>query len=116
MKWPGFDITKVAFRAKKPGCRVPKGTKMTPKDRRNSGKEFDTFINLILVACEDEEIKSQLLTISSLPGNARASLLSSFIHKMKKQDVPSDFIEAIQLLKSDDIAAQVHKALEECFH
>lgn len=87
---------------------------MTPNNHQNSGKEFDTFINLILVACEDDEIKSQLLTISGLPGNARASLLSSFIQKLKKQDAPLDFIEAIQLLKSDDIAEQVHKALEEC--
>lgn len=89
---------------------------MVSNNQPSPGKEFDTFINLILVACEDEEIKSQLLTISGLPGNARASLLSSFIQKMKKQDAPSDFIEAIQLLKSDDIAEQVHKALEECFH
>jgi hypothetical protein len=86
---------------------------MHSKDQRISGKEFDTFINLILVASEDHEIKSQLLTISGLPGNARASLLSSFIQKMKQQDAPSDFIEAIKLLKSDDIAAQVHKVLEE---
>jgi hypothetical protein len=81
-------------------------------DRHNPGKEFDTFINLILVACEDHEIKSQLLTISGLPGNARLSLLSRFTDKMKKQDAPSGFIEAIRLLKSDDIAAQVHKLLE----
>jgi hypothetical protein len=85
---------------------------MTPIAQQNSGKDFDTFINLILVACEDNEIKTQLLAISSLPGNARLLLLSSFVDKMKKQDAPPDFIEAIQLLQADDIAAQVHKILD----
>ena len=85
---------------------------MVPNDQPRLGNEFATFINLILVACEDDEIKSQLLTISSLPGNARLSLLSSFVDKMKKQDAPPDFIDTIQLLKSDDIAAQVHKILD----
>lgn len=85
---------------------------MVTNDNQKPRKDFDTFINLILVACEDAEIKSQLLTISGLPGNARISLLSSFIEKMKKQHAPSDFIEAIQLLNSDDIAQQVHEILE----
>jgi hypothetical protein len=84
---------------------------MARNNPQSPEKDFDTFINLILVACEDDEIKSQLLTISSLPGNARLSLLSSFVDKMKKQDAPPDFIEAIQMLKVDDIAAQVHKIL-----
>ena len=85
---------------------------MVNKNQQSPGKEFDTFINLILVACEDAEIKSQLLAISGLPGNARLSLLSRFIQKMKRQDAPSDFIEAIQLLKTDDIAEQAHKILK----
>jgi hypothetical protein len=47
---------------------------MVNKNQQSPKKEFDTFINLILAASEDTEIKSQLLTISGLPGNARASL------------------------------------------
>jgi len=75
------------------------------------GKDFDTFVNLILVACEDEEIKSQLLTILEIPWNARSSLLNNFIEKMKQQEAPADFIAAIELLKSEDIANQVHEML-----
>jgi hypothetical protein len=86
---------------------------MVPNNQQSSGKEFDTFINLILVASEDDEIKSQLLTISGLPGNARVSLLRNFIKKMNEQDAPSDFIEAVELLKVDDIAEEVHKILEQ---
>jgi hypothetical protein len=86
---------------------------MIPKNQQFSGKDFATFINLILVASEDDKIKSHLLKISSLPGNARASLLNNFIEKMNKQAAPSDFIEAIKLLKADDIADQVHKILEQ---
>lgn len=75
------------------------------------GKDFDTFVNLILIACEDDEIKSQILAILDLPWNARSSLLSNFIEKMKQQEAPADFIAAIELLKSEDIANQVHEVL-----
>jgi hypothetical protein len=107
--------TGLAFHA---GCKIkgfvnPLKAIMVPPNQQGLEKEFGTFINLILVASEDDEIKSQLLTISSLPGNARVSLLNRFIEKMNKQNAPSDFIEAVKLLKADDIADQVHKILEQ---
>lgn len=75
------------------------------------GKDLDAFVNLILVACEDKEIKSQLLTILRLPWNVRIALLGGFIEKMKQQNAPKDFIAAIELLKKDEVASQVLEML-----
>ena len=77
------------------------------------GKDFDTFINLILVACEDKEIKSQFLTILGLPWNTRHAILGGFIEQMKQQDAPADFVAAIELLKKDEVAGQVLEMLKK---
>ena len=76
-------------------------------------KEFDTFINLILIACEDKEIEAQLLTILRLPWNARNALLGDFVEKMKQQGAPVDFLGAMEWLKNDEVAGQVLEMLEK---
>ena len=75
--------------------------------------DYDTFIQLILVACEDTQIKSEILMILRLPWNARIALLNNFIEKMQKENAPKDFIEAIKMLKKNDIALLVYKILTE---
>ena len=76
-------------------------------------KDSEAFINLILVACEDKEIKSQLLMILGLPWNARVALLGGFVERMKQQGAPADFIEAIELLKREEVAGQVLEMLKK---
>ena len=73
--------------------------------------DLRTFINLVLVACEDKEVKSRILSILRLPWNARNAILHNFVEEMKKQNAPSDFISAVGLLKKDKVAAQVLELL-----
>ena len=69
--------------------------------------EHDTFIHLILVACEDRQVREQLLEIVGLPAADRVPTLTLFIHKMEQRGAPGDFIEAISFLKDEAIAQQV---------
>ena len=75
--------------------------------------DYNTFVQLILVACKDAQIKSEILMLLRLPWNARTSLLNNFVERMKEQKAPKDFIEAIELLKKDDVAILVRKLLTE---
>ena len=75
--------------------------------------DYNTFVQLILVVCEDAQIKSEILMLLRLPWNARTSLLNNFIEKMKDQKAPKDFIEAIELLKKDEVATLVYRLLTE---
>lgn len=75
--------------------------------------DYNTFIQLIFVACEDAQIKSEILVLLQLPWNARTPLINSFTEKMKEQNAPKDFIEAIELLKKDDVATLLRKLLSE---
>ena len=73
----------------------------------NPLSEHDTFSNLILVACEDHQIREGLLGILALPAADRIVTLTRFIHKMRQQGAPGDLIEAISFLKDEAVARQV---------
>ena len=61
--------------------------------------DYNTFVQLVLVACEDAQVKSEILLLTQLPWNARIPLLNNFIEKMQDQKAPKDFIEAVKILK-----------------
>ena len=67
--------------------------------------EHETFINLIVVACENSEINRYLLKIIQLPLDARVSALINLTHKLN--GAPQDFIEALYFLKDEKITQQV---------
>lgn len=75
--------------------------------------EHETFVNLILVACENNEIKQQLLKILQLPLEKRYSALTELTHNLKLNEAPQDFIEAICFLKNIEVAQQVLVLLSE---
>ncbi len=75
--------------------------------------DYNTFVQLILAACEDEQIRSQVLTLTRLPWNARVPIIKNLIEKMEEKKAPKDFIEAIKILKKNDVAIQVHNLLTE---
>lgn len=72
-----------------------------------SAADHDTFIKLILVACEDPTVRQRLLLLLHLPHNARLPLLRNLIEEMRAGGAPQDFIEAIAFLEDEDIAGRV---------
>ena len=75
--------------------------------------DYNTFIQLILVACEDPQIKSEVITLTRLPWNARTPIINNLVEKIEQKKAPKDFIDAIKILKKDDVAIQVYKLLTE---
>jgi len=68
----------------------------------------ETFVRLIQIAREDQEIKEQILRILSLDAFNRKSALNTYIHNMKLKGAPSEFISAISCFLDDVV---VEKAL-----
>jgi hypothetical protein len=75
--------------------------------------DYNTFVQLILVACEDSQIKSEVITLTRLPWNARIPIINNLVETMEKKKAPKDFIDAIKILKKGDIAIQVYNLLTE---
>lgn len=75
--------------------------------------DYNTFVQLILIACEDPQIKAEVLTLTRLPWNARIPIINNLVEKIEQKKAPKDFIDAIKILKKDDVAIQVYKLLTE---
>ncbi len=71
------------------------------------------FITMLIVACEDATINSTLQLLLSQPNPARKSAVLKLVEKLRKDDAPSELIEAIACLLDDAVA---EKAFEEIYH
>jgi len=69
----------------------------------------ETFIYLMKVAREEPDIRNKLKSILKLDSFNRQSILNTWLHDLKLQGAPRDFIESLSYFLDDDIA---EKALE----
>jgi len=72
----------------------------------------DTFVVLMRAAQEEPLVRKRLLPILRLDSRNRASLLDTMVSELRLQGAPSDFVEAIGLLKNDDVAEKALGLLE----
>ncbi|MBF0120029.1 MAG: hypothetical protein HQK79_14435 [Desulfobacterales bacterium] len=73
--------------------------------------ENETFVTLIQVALENQEIKESLLNILSLDNFNRKSALNTFIEHMTFKQAPKKFVTAIACLIDDAVAQKALKIL-----
>ena len=84
----------------------------TKADLEKQGKPIvnnETFIYLMKVAREEPDIRNKLKSILKLDSFNRQSILNTWLHDLKLQGAPKDFIESLSYFLDDDIA---EKALE----
>lgn len=72
-----------------------------------------TFVNLMLVAREDPEVRETLAVILGQPSLHRKSLLNSLIERMRAQGAPSDFVLAVDALLDDAVAEKASELIRE---
>jgi hypothetical protein len=73
----------------------------------------ETFIGIIQVACEDADIKKQLVAILKLDAFNRKSVLNSWLASMQQANAPTEFVEAMSYLKDDGVAEIVLKIISK---
>ena len=86
-----------------------KKTKGDLKSQRKPIVNNETFIYLMKVAREQPDIRNRLKSILKLDSFNRQSILNTWLHDLKLQGAPRDFIESLSYFLDDDIA---EKALE----
>jgi len=72
----------------------------------------ETFITLISAAKEDPEFARKLLMITRLSDIERKAHIQQLVEDCRKQNAPTDFIEALLLLGDKNIARQVSANLQ----
>ncbi|MBF0287914.1 MAG: hypothetical protein HQM14_08855 [SAR324 cluster bacterium] len=71
----------------------------------------DAFTNLILAACEDPQMRQQIMGILKLDPFNRQSLVGSIVSHLSIQGAPAELVEAIALLKDEEIAKKAKEVL-----
>jgi hypothetical protein len=79
------------------------------KKKRSSADFDETFVRLIQVAIEDEEIQKRLTTILSLEKEKKNFLLNKWLQELKSLKAPEDFILAISCFLDDSTAEKAIK-------
>jgi hypothetical protein len=85
--------------------RFTKGTQSAGVD--------ETFVRLIQIATEDQEIREQLLRILSLDSFNRKSALNTYIQNMRLKGAPGEFISAIATFLDDGVAEKALSLLSK---
>lgn len=82
------------------------------RGRESGGRsvaEDETFVNLIVIAREDPEVRRTLEAILTADAFHRKSMLNTWLDDLRAKKAPKDFITALGHLLDDEVA---EKALE----
>lgn len=81
-----------------------------PRKARTVG-DNDSFVTLMLVAQEDPEVRSTLLSILGQPSSRRKYELHKLIGRMKEQGAEADFVLAMDSLLDDQVADTAYELI-----
>jgi hypothetical protein len=76
--------------------------------------EIDSFITMLLTACEDETVHARLEALLSLPDRNRQDTVHSWVNDLLIAEAPKDFIAAIACLLDDKVAEKAYEVIYKC--
>ena len=76
--------------------------------------EHETFINLLRVACDDQNVNDTLEKLLSLPDDRRKAMLHSWVSELVINNAPKDFVHAIACLLDDRVAEKAYEVIFQC--
>jgi hypothetical protein len=80
---------------------------------RNVG-EIDSFVAMLLAACENRMVHDKLEALLSLPDPRRQAIVHAWVADLLIQQAPQDFIAAIACLKDDAVAEKAYEVIFRC--
>lgn len=84
-----------------------------PTAPRNVG-EVDSFVTLLLAACEDESVHGHLERLLSLPDVRRQATIHAWVTDLLVAEAPQDFIQAVACLMDDRVAEKAYEVIFKC--
>ena len=87
---------------------------MSARPAQRTVGEIDSFVSMLLAACEDESVHGHLERLLSLPDAQRQATLHAWVTDLLIAEAPSDFIQAVACLMDDRVAEKAYEAIFEC--
>ena len=76
--------------------------------------EIDSFITMLLVACESQTVYDRLESLLSLPDPKRQGEINAWVTDLLIAEAPRDFITAIACLLDDQVAEKAYEVIYKC--
>ena len=76
--------------------------------------EIDTFITMLLTACENKMVHGHLEKLLSLPDQERQAAVHAWVNDLLIARAPQDFIAAIACLMDDKVAEKAYEVIHQC--
>ena len=76
--------------------------------------EIDSFVTMLLAACEDEKMHGHLERLLSLPDEQRQATVHAWVTDLLVAEAPPDFIHAVACLMDDRVAEKAYEVIFKC--
>ena len=76
--------------------------------------EVDSFITMLLVACEDATINSTLQKLLAQPDHTRRAVVLELTERLRGNAAAPELIEAITCLLDDAVAEKAYQVIYQC--
>ena len=76
--------------------------------------EIDTFITMLLTACENQSVYERLEKLLSMPDEKRQGLVHSWVNDLLVAEAPRDFVQAIACLLDNRVAEKAYEVIFKC--
>ena len=76
--------------------------------------EVEGFIDMLLAACEDENMNATLEMLLSQPDVKRKAIVQRLLDRMKEKHAPPALIDAMACLLDDDAAERAYEVIFQC--
>jgi hypothetical protein len=76
--------------------------------------EVEGFIDMLLAACEDENMNATLEMLLSLPDGKRKAIVHRLLDRMKEKHAPPALVDAMACLLDDGAAEKAYEVIFQC--
>jgi len=72
------------------------------------------FIDMLLAACEDQEMNETLQILLSQPDERRRVIVNRLLDRLRERQAPHTLIDALACLLDDDAAEKAYETIFRC--
>jgi hypothetical protein len=76
--------------------------------------EIESFVAMLLAACDDKKIYNRLEPLLALPDERRRSELNAWLTDLMIADAPRDLMVALACLTDDKVAEKTYEVIYKC--
>jgi hypothetical protein len=76
--------------------------------------EIDSFITMLLTACESQMVYERLENLLSMPDDRRQGLVHAWVTDLLIAEAPRDFVQAVACLLDNQVAEKAYEVIFKC--